>query len=75
MYSYIKVPKHGAKIIRLEIYDAEKFEKSQNTMFCKCDANICMQHVVEADNMFFDDIYNAAKNLLTKIQKSMEKGL
>lgn len=72
-YFCIKTSKRGSKIIRIEIYDAEIFENSQNKT-CNCDANICMQYVVDSD-IFYDDIYNSTKNLMTKMQKSMEKTL
>ncbi|XP_045761264.1 uncharacterized protein LOC123864684 [Maniola jurtina] len=68
MYSYIKVPRNGAKIIRLEIFDAEKL---RNTMLCECDANVCVQYVVDSENLLFDEIYNGAHNLIAKIQRNM----
>lgn len=62
------MPKNGAKIVRLEVYDAEKL---RNTMFCECDANVCVQYVVDNENLLFDEIYNGTFNLINKIQRSM----
>ncbi|KAL4702088.1 hypothetical protein ACJJTC_005427 [Scirpophaga incertulas] len=72
-FSFIKTPKRGSKIIRLEIYDLDKFEESPNLKFCECNAKTCTQYVVDSDNLLFDDIYNSAKNLIVKIHKSMDK--
>lgn len=73
LHSYIKRPKHGTKIVRLEIYDVDKIDNIQSRVFCECNAEVCMQYVVDNDNMYFDEIYNAVKSLMSKIQNSMEK--
>lgn len=72
MFCYIKMRKSGSKMIRVEVYDV-KNENIPSDLVCKCNADICMQHVVESDNIAFDEIYNTTKNLITKIQKQIEK--
>lgn len=73
LYSYIKRSKQGKKIVRLEVYDAENIENIQTAILCKCNADVCMQYVVDNDNMYFDDVYNSVKSLMTKIQNSIVK--
>lgn len=65
-YSHVKIPMKGHKIIKLEIYDAEKMEGDN---LCKCDAEICCQHVVK--NLFLDEIYRSAQNLISKMTESI----
>lgn len=66
LYSYIKVPALGRKIIKLEIYDADQFK---STEICKCNADICCQHIVK--NIFKDDIYKAACELIDKMSEKI----
>lgn len=66
IYSYIKKPvKRGSKIIKIEIYDSEQFLKAEDSI-CSCTAEVCVQHVVRS--MIIDDIYNAVKDVINKIQ-------
>ncbi|RVE52646.1 hypothetical protein evm_002765 [Chilo suppressalis] len=53
IYSYIKRPSQGSKVIRIEMYDADKIPEDGNN--CKCQAELCVQHVVT--NYFMDNIY------------------
>ncbi|XP_047035773.1 uncharacterized protein LOC124641649 [Helicoverpa zea] len=68
LYSYIKKPAKGlqSKVIRIQIYDAEDLKSSK---LCECRANVCAQHIVE--NVFNDDIYKCAKDMISKIQKKL----
>lgn len=72
MYCSIRMRKCGSKMIRVEVYDV-KNENIPSDLVCKCNADICMQHVVDSENIAFDEIYNTTKNLITKIQKQLEK--
>ncbi|XP_028162761.1 uncharacterized protein LOC114354537 [Ostrinia furnacalis] len=64
LYSSIRTVSHGAKVIRIEIYDAEQFENSTKSV-CQCNAEICAQHVVE--NVFNDNIYTRVKDIIKSI--------
>lgn len=68
LYSYVKRPLKGSKVIRIEIYDAKSFEDRQQNI-CKCKADLCVQHVVK-NNM--DGIYQSTKELIFKIQENIE---
>lgn len=65
-YSFIKIPAVGRKIIKLEIYDAEQVP---NEGVCKCAAEICCQHF--ALNIFKDEIYKAARELIDKMSEQI----
>lgn len=74
IFSYVKKLTRGpntigGKVIRIEIYDAEKFSDSESSQ-CKCDADLCIQHVVK--NTCMDNIYNSVKDIVVKISDSME---
>lgn len=47
LYSYIKKPNRGVatKIIRIEIFDADKFDHSDQ--ICKCEVGLCAQYSVK----------------------------
>ncbi|PZC79894.1 hypothetical protein B5X24_HaOG215658 [Helicoverpa armigera] len=68
IYSFIKKPCKGrrSKIIRLQIYDVEEFQESAS---CNCEASVCAQYVVE--NIFNDDVYKSARDILSKMYKKM----
>lgn len=66
LFSFIKKPiTRGAKIIKIEIYDADNSPNSEKST-CDCEAEICVQHIVKT--VMFDDIYNNIKDIITKIQ-------
>lgn len=68
--SYIKKPvKGGTRVIKIEIYDADNFLKSDDST-CKCEAETCVQYV--ANSALFDDIYVATKGVIKKIQAELE---
>lgn len=69
LYNYIKQTAKGTKVIRIEVYNAEQFENSEDSV-CRCAAEICVQHVVK--NALFDDVYTKTKDLIGKIQEKME---
>lgn len=68
MYSYVRKYVQGPhrKIIRIQIFDGEELNGSK---LCTCKAKICAQHIV--NNIFTDDIYDCAKDMINKIQKKM----
>lgn len=72
LYSYIKCPARGTKIIRLEIRDIDDnyFQNNEKTMSFS-DVNICTQYVVE--NTMLDDIYKNVKDIINKISKKIER--
>ncbi|CAH1646254.1 unnamed protein product [Spodoptera littoralis] len=45
LYSYVKRPVKGSKVIRIEIYDAKSFEDRQQNI-CKCKADFSMPKYV-----------------------------
>lgn len=66
LFSYIKKPiSRGAKIIKIEIYDADTHPNSEKPT-CECEAEICVQHIVKT--VMFDDIYSNIKDIISKIQ-------
>lgn len=64
VFSYAKKRTSGAKVIRIEVYDVESFSNNIDSL-CKCDAEICVQHVVK--NLYVDDVYKSVRELMTKI--------
>lgn len=66
--SSIRMSSYGAKIIRIEIYDADHFENLEKSV-CHCNAEVCGQHVVQ--NMFTDNIYERVKDILKSIGTSL----
>ncbi|KAG7312230.1 hypothetical protein JYU34_001702 [Plutella xylostella] len=66
IYSHIKMPMEGHKVIKLEIYDAERLKGEG---ICKCNADICCQHIVK--NLFKDEIYKSAQDLISKITDNL----
>lgn len=70
VFSFIKKPIiRGTKIIRIEIYDPDNFQKSDQST-CNCEAEICVQHVVKS--VLFDDIYKGTKDIINKIQDELD---
>lgn len=71
--SYIKKPvKRPVKIIRIEIYDADTLQKSEQSV-CNCEAEVCVQYVV--NGVLYDEIYGATKDVINKIQDSLDSRL
>lgn len=68
-YTFIKKTSTGSKIIRIEIHDAKNFLNREDTL-CKCEAEICAQHVVK--HIMFDDIYKSAIDLIEKIRSNFD---
>lgn len=69
-YQFIKKPvSRGTKIIKIEIYDTDSFQKSEQPM-CNCEADVCVQHVVKT--ILYDDIYTSTRELIAKIQDDIE---
>lgn len=69
-YQYIKKPvSRGMKIIKIEIYDTDNFQKSEQSI-CNCQADVCVQHVVKT--ILYDDIYTSTRELIAKIQDDIE---
>lgn len=70
IYSYIKKPAKclpmRSKIIRLQIFDIEDYKES---VPCDCKAAVCAQYV--AENVFSDDIYKSANDIISKMHKKM----
>lgn len=54
------------KIIRVQIIDIEDYKEKA---LCNCESTVCAQYVVE--NVFNDDIYKSAKDIISKIHKKM----
>uniref|UniRef100_A0A1E1VYT9 Uncharacterized protein n=1 Tax=Pectinophora gossypiella TaxID=13191 RepID=A0A1E1VYT9_PECGO len=71
LYSFMKKPtrRGGLKIIRIEIYDADKIENAVEHSMCKCDAELCVQHVVK--NILLDDVYKGTRDVINKIEESL----
>lgn len=70
VFSYVKkLTRGGGKIIRIEVYDMDSFSDSASSK-CKCDAELCIQHVVK--NMFMDEIYKTVRDIVVKISEYME---
>lgn len=67
--SSIKIETLGAKVIRIEIYDADQFDNFQKSV-CHCNAEICAQHIVQ--NVFSDDIYIQVKDILKSIDTNQK---
>lgn len=60
----------GAKVIRIEIYDANQFE---NNSMCQCSAEICVQHIVK--DIYNDNIYLRVKDLLPYLNNTFYQSL
>lgn len=69
-FCFIKTPMQGYKIIRIEVYDAKKFDSIDDTI-CKCKAELCVQHVVKG--VLFDEIYTSTCDIISKIQQLIER--
>lgn len=67
LHSFIKIPVQGRKVLKLEIYNADDIKCDE--MFCKCNAEICCQHVVK--NIFKDEIYSLARELIEKMCENL----
>ncbi|CAH0717053.1 unnamed protein product, partial [Brenthis ino] len=68
LYSYMKIPSKGTKIIRIQIYDVEQLQNNEDKV-CKCNANLCIQHVVQ--NLFRDDIYRDVTKIITQMKEQL----
>lgn len=53
-----------SKIIKIEIFDADKIDSSDQNM-CKCEAELCAQYAVK--NVLLDEVYNLTKDIIDKI--------
>lgn len=71
VYSFLKkAVKGGTKVIRIEVYDADKLKFDEVEQLCNCNAEICIQHVVK--NTYNDDVYIAVKEVIAKIEGRLE---
>lgn len=68
----LKTSIRGMKLIRIEIYNANQFATSEESS-CKCNAEICAQHVVS--NVHSDNIYIRLKELLKSMDNAMYTSL
>lgn len=59
--SFFKTNLKGSKIIRIEIFDAEQFSSREKSV-CKCDARLCVQHVVQDTST--DNFYIRVRDIL-----------
>lgn len=61
LISSLKTTAVGTKLIRIEIYNADQFASTGEST-CKCNADICAQHVVR--NVHLDQIYPRIREIL-----------
>lgn len=69
LFSFVKKPSRGFKVIKIEVYDADKFRKLDKGL-CDCDAEICVQYV--AKSSMGDDIYKCTKDLIDQINENIQ---
>lgn len=62
--SSLKYTSRGAKLIRIEIYDAHQFENKEKSV-CQCNAELCLQHVVK--NIENDHVYTQVKDIILSL--------
>lgn len=68
-FTCVKKLSRCAKVIRIEVYDVENFPDTISSL-CKCDAELCVQHVVK--NIFMDDIYKSVKEIAVKVSNNIQ---
>lgn len=66
--SFLKTHATGVKVIRIEIYDASQFSNLEKSI-CKCNAELCAQHVVE--DIYSDNVYIKIRDLLKSMNNSL----
>lgn len=72
IYSFIKKPAKGLKVVKIEIYNSDKLKSDEGIHgVCKCTADICVQHVVQ--NSYMDEIYLNVRDIVAKLEGSILK--